>query len=177
VRRRSPFDDTVRDVKRGIALGLFWAGAVCALASLPACKSDGQKAAPTSAAAAAPRVTIDTGGRQVVFRVEVARTPEEHARGLMYRTQLAADAGMVFVFAEPQIQRFWMKNTLIPLDMIFIGADRRVVGVVENAAPETEDERLVGAPSQYVLEIAGGLSARLGIRAGQPVDLQAVLPP
>ena len=61
----------------------------------------------------------------MVFRVEVALTPEEHARGLMYRSQLATDAGMMFVFDEPSIQRFWMKNTLIPLDMIFIGKDRR----------------------------------------------------
>jgi len=168
----------VWDVKRGIALGLLFASAACAIVSLPACKSDGQKAAPaaTASAPASARVAIDTGERKVVFRVEVALTPEEHARGLMYRTRLAADAGMVFVFQEPEIQRFWMKNTLIPLDMIFIGADNRIVGVVENAAPETEDERRVGAPSQYVLEIGGGLAARLGIHAGERVDFQGVLP-
>ena len=166
------------DVKRGIALGLVFAACTSAIVSLPACKSDGQKAAPTSAPApaVAARVSIDTGERKLVFRVEVALTPEEHARGLMYRTRLAPDAGMVFVFAEPQIQRFWMKNTLIPLDMIFIDSDRRIVGVVENAAPKTEDERRVDAPSQYVLEIGGGLAARLGIHAGQSVDLQGVLP-
>jgi uncharacterized protein len=167
----------VTGVKRGIALGLLVASWTVAIVSLPACKSDGQKAAPASAAAAAARVAIDTGERKVVFRVEVALTPEEHARGLMYRTRLATDAGMVFVFDQPQIQRFWMKNTLIPLDMIFIGADDRIVGVVENAAPQTEDERLVGAPSQYVLEIGGGLAARLGIHAGESVDFQGVLPP
>jgi hypothetical protein len=84
---------------------------------------------------------------------------------------------MVFVFAQPGIQRFWMKNTLIPLDMIFISADRHIVGVVENAAPETENERRVAGPSQYVLEIGGGLATRLGIHAGEPVDFQGVLPP
>jgi uncharacterized membrane protein (UPF0127 family) len=160
-------------------MGLVLASALSPIVSVPACKSDGQRASPASASAhaPAPRVAIDTGGRKVVFRVEVALTPEEHARGLMYRTRLADDAGMVFVFDEPQVQRFWMKNTLIPLDMIFIGADRRVVGVVENAAPETEDERRVGPPSQYVLEIAGGLCARLGIHAGEPVELQEVPSP
>jgi uncharacterized membrane protein (UPF0127 family) len=159
-------------------VGLVWLASTGALVSLPACKSEGQKAAPASAPAnTAARVTIDAGDRKIVFRVEVALTPEEHARGLMYRSRLAADAGMVFVFDEPQIQRFWMKNTLIPLDMIFIGADHRIVGVVENAAPETEDERKVGAPSQFVLEIGGGLAAQLGIRAGEPVDFQGVLPP
>jgi uncharacterized protein len=166
----------VWDVKRRIALVLVFASWACAIVSLPACKSDGQKAAPASAPAPAARVSIDTGERKLLFRVEVAFTPEEHARGLMYRTRLAADAGMVFVFAEPQIQRFWMKNTLIPLDMIFIDSDRRIVGVVENAAPETESERRVDARSQYVLEIGGGLAARLGIHAGEPVDFQGVLP-
>ena len=104
-------------------------------------------------------------------------TPEEHARGLMYRSTLATDAGMIFVFDESSVQRFWMKNTLIPLDMIFIGKDRKIVGIVEDAAPETETERMVGVPSQYVLEIGGGLSARLGIHAGEPVEFQNIPQP
>jgi uncharacterized protein len=159
---------------RGIARSLLLAAA---LAALPACKSGGQKAGTTSAPATVASVAIDTGGRKVAFRVEVAVTPEEHARGLMFRSQLAPEAGMIFVFEEPSIQRFWMKNTLIPLDMIFIGKDQKIVGVVENAAPETETERMVGAPSQYVLEIGGGLAARLGIRAGESVELQNVPQP
>jgi uncharacterized protein len=148
-----------------------------ALAALPACKSGGQKAGAASAPASAASVTIDTGDRRVSFRVEVAVTPEEHARGLMYRSTLATDAGMIFVFDEPSVQRFWMKNTLIPLDMIFIGKDRKIVGIVEDAAPETETERMVGVPSQYVLEIGGGLSARLGIHAGEPVEFQNIPQP
>jgi uncharacterized protein len=165
-------------VIRGILRSLLLATVLAAaLAALPACKSGGQKAGTTSAPASTASVAIDTGGRKVAFRVEVAVTPEEHARGLMYRTQLADDAGMIFVFEEPSVQRFWMKNTLIPLDMIFIGKDRRIVGIVEDAAPETESERMVGAPSQYVLEIGGGLSARLGIRRGESVELQNVPQP
>jgi uncharacterized protein len=160
---------------RGILRALLLTSVLTALA---ACKSAGQSAGTGSASGSAPAsvasVAIDTGGRKVLFRVEVAVTPEEHARGLMYRSRLADDAGMVFVFEQPAIQRFWMKNTLIPLDMIFIGKDRRIVGVVENAAPETESERMVGAPSQYVLEIGGGLSAKLGIRRGEQVDFQNV---
>jgi uncharacterized protein len=163
---------------RGILRALLLTSVLTALA---ACKSAGQSAGTGSASGSAPAsvasVAIDTGGRKVLFRVEVAVTPEEHARGLMYRSRLADDAGMVFVFEQPAIQRFWMKNTLIPLDMIFIGKDRRIVGVVENAAPETESERMVGAPSQYVLEIGGGLSAKLGIRRGEPVDFQNVPTP
>ncbi|HVV52949.1 MAG TPA: DUF192 domain-containing protein [Polyangia bacterium] len=164
---------------RGILRKLPWPAALLAIAlgALPACKSGGQKATATSAPVSPASVSIDTGGRKVVFRVEVAVTPEEHARGLMYRSELATDAGMIFVFDEPSVQRFWMKNTLIPLDMIFIGQDRKIVGIVEDAAPETESERMVGAPSQYVLEIGGGLSARLGIKRGEPVELQNVPQP
>jgi uncharacterized protein len=158
-------------VKRGTLRALVF---LSTLAALPACKSGGQKAGTTSAPASIASVSIDTGGRKVAFRVEVAVTPEEHARGLMYRSQMAADAGMIFVFEEPSVQRFWMKNTLIPLDMIFIGKDLKIVGVVEEAAPETETERMVGAPSQYVLEIGGGLSTRLGIRRGETVELENV---
>ncbi len=170
-------------MKRGASVWLALAalaGAAVTSAVLPACKSDGQRGpAPAAAATAtAPSTaTIDTGTRKVTFRVEVAITPEEHARGLMYRTRLPADAGMVFVFDEPRVQRFWMKNTLIPLDMIFIGADRRIAGIVENAAPETETERRVDAPSAYVLEIGGGLAAQLGIRSGEPVDFRGVPSP
>jgi uncharacterized membrane protein (UPF0127 family) len=161
-------------VKRGFALWLWLAGT---LASLPACKSGGQRAGAATAPASAATVGIDTGERKIVFRVEVALTGEEHARGLMYRSHLDDDAGMIFVFEEPSIQRFWMKNTLIPLDMIFIGADRKIVGIVENAAPETETERMVGAPAEYVLEIGGGLSARLGIHRGELVDFHGVPQP
>ena len=157
---------------RGTRRALLLLATLAAVTALAGCKSGGQKAGTTSAPASIASVAIDTGSRKVAFRVEVAVTPEEHARGLMYRSELAADAGMIFVFEQPSVQRFWMKNTLIPLDMIFIGKDRKIVGIVEDAVPETETERMVGAPSQYVLEIGGGLSTRLGIKRGQPVEFQ-----
>jgi uncharacterized membrane protein (UPF0127 family) len=137
------------------------AGVVAAAAS--ACKTT-----PTPAT-----VTIDTGARKVPFKVELAITAAEHERGLMFREHMDPDAGMLFISDSPRQQVFWMKNTLIPLDMIFIGADWRIAGVVENAEPKTLTSRDVGVPSQYVLEINGGLSARFGIRAGQPVDFRA----
>jgi uncharacterized membrane protein (UPF0127 family) len=144
------------------------------LAALPSCKRDGQPPQPNTAGQPSPTVAIDTGSRKLVFRVELAVTPEEQERGLMYREQLATDSGMLFVSAHPRAQTFWMKNTLIPLDMIFIGRDRKIVGIVQNAEPETLTERRVDGLSQYVLEIGGGLSARLGIRAGQQVEFQMV---
>jgi uncharacterized protein len=145
---------------------------------LPACKNGGQRSGTTNATtapqAASATVAIDTGERMAVFRVELAIKPEEFQRGLMFRTELAQDAGMLFVSRAPQLHTFWMKNTLIPLDMIFIGGDRRVVGVVENAEPRTLTSRSVPAPSQYVLEIPGGVAARKGIHAGQQVLFQGV---
>jgi len=134
------------------------------LASLPACKT---------ARTPTPTVTIDTGERKVPFKVELAITPSEQERGLMYREHLDPDAGMLFISDSPRHHVFWMKNTLIPLDMIFIGADWRIAGIVENAEPKTLTSREVPGISQYVLEIGGGLSARYGIRAGQLVDFQA----
>jgi uncharacterized membrane protein (UPF0127 family) len=142
---------------------------VAALALLPACKNSG---APPPATAAS--VTVDTGERQVTFNVELARTPQEREVGLMFRKQMAADAGMLFVFEHPAPQTFWMKNTLIPLDMIFISAEREIVGIVANAEPLTLTARGVNEPSQFVLEINGGLAARLGIRAGQRMQFRGV---
>jgi uncharacterized protein len=150
------------------------------LVVLPACKNNGQPApspAATSPAAAASTVTIDTGEQKLVFRVELAISSAEFQRGLMFRTQLAPDAGMLFVSRYPQAHTFWMKNTLIPLDMIFIGADRRIIGIVENAEPQTLTARSVPGLSQYVLEIGGGVSGRMGIRAGQTVVFQGVPTP
>jgi uncharacterized protein len=151
--------------------------AVVLLAPLPACKSNGQ-ATPTAAAPQSrATVTIDTGERQVGFSVELALTPAEQNRGLMFRQSLGAAEGMLFVFDQQSVHTFWMKNTLIPLDMLFIDKDRLIVGIVENAEPQTETGRSVGKPSQYVLEIGGGLSGKLGLRAGQLVNFQGVPAP
>jgi uncharacterized membrane protein (UPF0127 family) len=165
----------VAAVRRGIAVRLA-AASLLALAFGAGCKRDGQQPQATTAAAPVPTVSIDTGARKLLFHVEVAATPEEQERGLMYRERLATDAGMLFVWARPSAHTFWMKNTLIPLDMIFIGADQKIVGIVENAEPQTLNERRVNGASQYVLEIGGGLSSQLGIRAGQAVELHAVAP-
>ena len=91
----------------------------------------------------------------------------------MFREHLEPDAGMLFISEAPRHHVFWMKNTLIPLDMIFISADWRIAGIVQNAEPKTLSAREVAGISQYVLEIGGGLSARYGFRPGQLVDFQA----
>jgi uncharacterized membrane protein (UPF0127 family) len=131
----------------------------------------------TSACQAEPKVTITTkAGREVAFYVEVANTPAKRELGLQYRKDLATDRGMLFLFAHDQVLTFWMKNTTIPLDMVFIGQDGKIVGIVEEAVPFSLDSRSVSAPSRYVLEINGGLSRRYGFKAGDPVRLDGVSP-
>ena len=114
------------------------------------------------------------GQPEVRVRVELARTAEERARGLMFREHLDEDAGMLFLYDGEDIRRFWMRNTLIPLDMLLISSDNRVVGIVENAEPQTDTGRQVAEPSQYVLEVNGGFSAAHGITAGTLVEFKNV---
>jgi len=112
------------------------------------------------------------GERKVV--VEVVSSPRAVERGLMYRQHLPVDEGMLFLMGEEDIQSFWMRNTLIPLDMIFIGKDMKVVGIVENAEPRSEISRTINKPSSYVLEVNGGWSAKNGIGAGATVTFDGV---
>ena len=106
--------------------------------------------------------------------MEVADTPEARTRGLMYRKELAANAGMLFVFPREEMLEFWMKNTPLPLDMIFIGADGKVVGIVERAQPFSTTPRGPGVPAQYVLEVNGGFAAEHGVRVGDRVEFSHV---
>ena len=112
---------------------------------------------------------IATAGGPVRFRVAIADTEEERNRGLMFRSVLDEDEGMLFDFQRPQPVAFWMKNTLIPLDMIFIGADGKIVNIAENTRPYSLDQVPSDGPVTAVLEIGGGLSAELGIKPGDRV--------
>ncbi|WP_137754094.1 DUF192 domain-containing protein [Sphingopyxis sp. L1A2A] len=108
-------------------------------------------------------VTIAAKGQAHRFNVEVARTDAEQDQGLMFRTSLPADGGMLFPFAKPRIGSFWMKNTLIPLDMIFIRADGSIDRIAENTIPESLEPVVSGGEVSAVLELAGGTAARLNI--------------
>lgn len=124
---------------------------------------------------AEPKVTITTrDGRPVSFLVEIADTPSKREMGLMYRKEMAADRGMIFIFPQESPQSFWMKNTPLPLDMIFISADNRIVGIVEQAVPFSLDPRGVSTPSQFVLEINGGQAQKHGIRVGDTARFEAI---
>jgi uncharacterized membrane protein (UPF0127 family) len=141
---------------------------------LTACTDGDRAGTPRSPAAApSPRVVVETRGGRFPVAVEVVRTDEARARGLMFRSALAADAGMLFVFEESGEHAFWMKNTLIPLDMIFIDDDGRVSGVVARATPGSLEPRS-GGRSRFVLEVNGGWAEAHGVAAGDPVRFEGV---
>lgn len=106
--------------------------------------------------------------------IELARTNSERMRGLMYRKSLEDDRGMLFTFEKPSIQRFWMHNTCLPLDMLFIDEEGFVVGIEENTTTMSEATFSVPCPSSYVLEVNAGFCRKHGIRAGQKVVLSGL---
>ncbi len=121
-------------------------------------------------------ITAPDGKELGTFKVEVASTNDERAKGLMFRRDLGSKQGMLFIYPQQARLSFWMKNTLIPLDMIFVSGEWKVVGIIENATPLSEESRSVDAESQYVLEFVGGTAARIGIREGATVEVRGVLP-
>ena len=115
-----------------------------------------------------PQVAFDTPHGNITVTVTTATTPKERSRGLMFRKDPLGDKqGMLFDAARESDQGFYMKNTFIPLDMIFIDDSRQIVGIVNNAEPQTLTRRSVGVPSRYVLEVDGGWCERNGIEVGQ----------
>lgn len=115
------------------------------------------------------RLTIVSNGRPHHFTVEVARSLSEQNMGLMNRTSLAPDRGMIFPYDPPQPTGFWMKNTLIPLDMIFIAPGGRVLRIAANTVPLSLESVESGGPVEAVLELAGGRAAELGIAPGDQI--------
>jgi uncharacterized membrane protein (UPF0127 family) len=138
---------------------IFTALALSLALPMAACSSDASE----EASVATIPVTIAAAGKAHVFNVEVARTDEEQDRGLMFRTSLPEGGGMIFPFTKPRIGSFWMKNTLIPLDMIFIRADGSIDRIAENTIPESLEPVVSGGEVSAVLELAGGTAAKLGI--------------
>ncbi len=119
-------------------------------------------------------LTVTTPKGAFKFAVEVADSQTEREYGLMCRRSLAADRGMLFVFPKAGYQAFWMRNTLIPLDIIYIGPDGRVVSVVRNAQPLNEAPLPSGAPAQFVLELAAGRAAQIGLLPGDKVQHRTI---
>lgn len=116
------------------------------------------------------RLVVTTASGNHAFDVEIAKTPAQQARGLMFRRTLGARNGMLFLYEEPQVVSMWMRNTYIPLDMIFIRADGKVHRVERSAEPLSE--RIIGSGEEVtaVLELAGGTAARIGLKPGDVVE-------
>src|SRR5215471_534531 len=147
----------VRRITRRVVL----VGASLLLFSGPAC---GQLAT-----FAKSQLVIETAKGKFRFDIELALTPPQMAQGLMYRRTLAADAGMLFDYGDPQPIAMWMKNTFIPLDMIFVAKDGKVVDLHERAVPMSLDTIESKVPAKAVIEVNAGTIGRLGIRIGDVV--------
>jgi len=126
--------------------------------------------------AESPQVALETAQGEVTVAVEVVKTRPKIERGLMYREHLPPDAGMLFLMGGESDHTFYMRNTLIPLDMIFITKDLTIAGIVERAEPRTETLRSVGATSLYVLEVNGGWTATHQVKPGAKVRFLRVTP-
>jgi hypothetical protein len=152
---------------------MFLAALAATLSPLTACAEDGAANASAAQARTIP-VTVATAKGPRVFNVEVARTPQEQERGLMYRTDLTPDGGMIFTpypadGGPPREASFWMKNTPTSLDIIFIRPDSTIASIGENTIPFSEAQVTSGEPVSAVLEILGGRASELGIAPGDKV--------
>ncbi len=125
---------------------------------------------PLAACSDESRLVVHSKSGENPFTVEVVDTPETRAQGLMYRQELADDAGMLFDFREERPVSFWMRNTYIPLDMLFIEADGTILNIHVNARPHDTTSIPSDGPVRFVLEIPGGQSEELGISAGDTVE-------
>ena len=121
-----------------------------------------------------PKVYLSTPQGEATVSVEVVSTPATIERGLMFREHLPLDQGMLFLMDSEVAWEFWMRNTLIPLDMIFIKKDMTIGGIVENAEPRTETLRKTGVLTLYVLEVNGGYTRAHGVHAGAKVRFDGV---
>ena len=162
-----------QNIYKGIVFGML---ALLMLASITDSPSANQDPTVITFPTSTLSVMVTISDRLVVqhkLKVEVASTPKQRARGLMFRKELAADSGMLFLFDRSEIQKMWMKNTAIPLDMLFIAPDGTVVDVVTNAEPFSEEVIASRASASAVLEMNAGAVMRAGIHAGDRVEHEA----
>lgn len=119
-------------------------------------------------------VTFNPPSGPVTLSVEVADTPEEHTLGLMNREHLPEGEGMLFVFGDESMRSFWMKNTLIPLDIMFVGSSLEIINIAESAQPCEQDPCALyrsSGPAMYVVEANAGFAEQHGIEAGQSIEI------
>lgn len=163
----------IRSISTALIIGTLALVGCRADSQLPANPPVSQEVEETVSEAAVATIAVTVqmaGGESHVFEVETAITSEEQRRGLMFRDSLPQDGGMIFPFEFPRIASFWMRNTMIPLDMIFIRADGVITNIARETEPYTLDSYVSIEPVIAVLEIDGGRAAELGIDAGDRVS-------
>jgi len=160
---RSPLTFEPAERKRRTRGGAARLIACAALALLAACTQ----------APAGPVVTVHAEKGDVAVVVEVARTPEELSRGLMWRTEVPDGTGMLFIFQDENERSFWMRNTPTSLDILYIRADATILSIARRTRPYSEDSIPSRGPARYVLEVPAGWSDRHGVRPGDRVTLPA----
>ena len=144
-----------------------------AAAALLPCSGFAQEAEPKGPQPELPKeklVIVGHGGPEHVFNVEMALKPDQQATGEMFRTSVPEDGGMLFDWGHPQQSMMWMKNTLVPLDMVFINQDGTIRSIAEQTVPESLATIDARGPVRATLELAGGITARLNIRVGDKVE-------
>jgi uncharacterized membrane protein (UPF0127 family) len=134
-----------------------------ALPFAPAGADESQKGLPVE------KLVVTSGEREHVFSVEVASTDRQRAMGLMFREEMAADRGMLFIFEAEGERFFWMKNTPLPLDIVYIAENGKIVSIAADTVPFSTDTIPSGAPAKYVLELNAGTAKKLGIEPGDAV--------
>jgi len=141
-----------------------------------ACQASPSKTPPShkTVQSTVSKTIINVEDKKVSFDVSLALTPAERQKGLMFRESLKENEGMLFVFTQTESHSFWMKNTYIPLDMIFIDENNVIVGIIENAEPMTLKSRHVSQKSRFVLEVLAGNCRRHSIQKGQRVQFENI---
>ncbi|PKB19408.1 hypothetical protein B0I00_1640 [Novosphingobium kunmingense] len=158
-------------MSRAFVTALVLTAAACSPSSGDAAPQSTQAAVAVHPVSGLPVIalTVTHAGTVRGFRVEVASTSQEQARGLMFRTEMGADEGMIFPMNPPRTASFWMRNTVIPLDMIFVGTDGRILNI-RTAQPYDETPQPSAGVVKAVLELNGGRARQLGIEPGDRVD-------
>ena len=152
-----------------MAVGIAACSPVAASDSSPTASASEPRIHPVSGLAVIPLKVVTSKGPHV-FQVEMAASEREQARGLMFRNALGADEGMIFPMNPPRAAAFWMKNTVIGLDIIFIGADHKVLNIAANAVPYDEAPLPSAGDAAGVLELNAGRAAQIGLKPGDTVS-------
>lgn len=145
---------------------------LCVPLLMLSCVPAGKAETPTGPQPELPKeklVIVTRDGKEHVFNVEMALTPEQQTTGEMFRTSVADDGGMLFDWGQPEASQMWMKNTLVSLDMVFINQDGTIRSIAENTTPRSLAVIDAGGPVRATLELKAGTTAKLGIRVGDKV--------